>query len=528
MPFIWGAVIVLVCLTVYVLINPNRSNFYVHFVWQAQSWLDGQTSIPIGVKGSAQSPGDDWYQDVQPILDADGQSTGRGIIPFPPLPAVVLLPFVAVWHLWTNEYLLAGIFSAVDVALAYWMLGFLPLRPEIRRLVTVFFGLGTVLLYAAAIGSTWFWAHVVALGCLLPALGLALSADRAAAEPESVGAGLRASLRPGWPGARASVICLAVLAVGLALLFGLARPGTSAAVVAGIGLVLCLAAAALALAVSRRGETLSPSPAITLFGERIRQVLSLPETRQVAAGILFGLACMARLTIVFGFPFLILVGGGGSWLRRGLLAGAGASIPLVLLLVYTFASTGHLFNPAYDYLYHQELGYTFLNYHADWSIEDLRYVPQNFQIMFFRMPVFLPQADAYGHAYCVAGEARSLLNTSCPIVAADPVGTSLILSSPAYLLAPLAWLAVRARKLDRVTLGATIAVLAIGFVNLMHFSQGWVQFGYRFSNDFAPFALLLVALGASRIRVLWPVVALVGLSVAFNVWGAMWGVANGW
>ena len=29
----------------------------------------------------------------------------------------------------------------------------------------------------------------------------------------------------------------------------------------------------------------------------------------------------------------------------------------------------------------------------------------------------------------------------------------------------------------------------------MHFSQGWVQFGYRFSNDAAPFALVLVALG---------------------------------
>ena len=34
----------------------------------------------------------------------------------------------------------------------------------------------------------------------------------------------------------------------------------------------------------------------------------------------------------------------------------------------------------------------------------------------------------------------------------------------------------------------------------MHFSQGWVQFGYRFSNDFAPFALILVALGIAPPR----------------------------
>ena len=46
--------------------------------------------------------------------------------------------------------------------------------------------------------------------------------------------------------------------------------------------------------------------------------------------------------------------------------------------------------------------------------------------------------------------------------------------------------------------GAALAVLLIGLVNLMHFSQGWVQFGYRFSNDFAPFAMILVTLGIAR------------------------------
>ena len=34
----------------------------------------------------------------------------------------------------------------------------------------------------------------------------------------------------------------------------------------------------------------------------------------------------------------------------------------------------------------------------------------------------------------------------------------------------------------------------------MHFSQGWVQFGYRFSNDFVVFALPLVALGMRQPR----------------------------
>ena len=42
-------------------------------------------------------------------------------------------------------------------------------------------------------------------------------------------------------------------------------------------------------------------------------------------------------------------------------------------------------------------------------------------------------------------------------------------------------------------------MVAIALVNLMHFSQGWVQFGYRFSNDFAPFAVVLVTLAVARL-----------------------------
>ena len=46
---------------------------------------------------------------------------------------------------------------------------------------------------------------------------------------------------------------------------------------------------------------------------------------------------------------------------------------------------------------------------------------------------------------------------------------------------------------SRLVTGAALAILIVVLVNLMHFSQGWVQFGYRFSNDFLPFAIVLVA-----------------------------------
>jgi hypothetical protein len=70
----------------------------------------------------------------------------------------------------------------------------------------------------------------------------------------------------------------------------------------------------------------------------------------------------------------------------------------------------------------------------------------------------------------------------------------------------------------------------------MHFSQGWVQFGYRFSNDAVPFALPLVALGFAGLvdrpgRARWAMPLAIGLivaSIAVNAWGVAWGVILGW
>jgi hypothetical protein len=551
------------CLVVYFICRPDRPNPYLHFVLQAQAWLDGQTSIPM--------PG---YQDVMPILNAAGASTGRGIIPFPPLPAWILLPFVAIWHEATNEQLLAVVFAAIDVGIAYWMLGFLPIDTRIRWLTSLFLGLGSVLWYAAVIGTTWFFAHVVAVGCLLLAVGLSLSVDRDAAQPVPLGDGLRTVPRVRGSGGWWALALLAGLGAGGEGLLMLAGSHASAAQVAGLGLALGVAFTLLALAVAGRRGVVAPIlavvavvaglPAILIAGaaspglvevidillalviaglwlvsrresSRMDRVLgqawaalSTPEAVQVAAGIFFGLAVTARLTILFGFPFFLLVGGGGTWLRRGLLAGAGAGIPLITLLVVTYATSGQLFNPAYDYLYHLELAYPF-GYHADWSVSDIRYIPQNLSIMLLNQPWWYAAANSSGQALCTAaGAGRSLFDPTCPLAMPNPIGMSLILSSPGYLLALAAFAPLRRLRLDRATVGAAVAVLAIAVVNLAHFSQGWVQFGYRFSNDFVPFALVAIALGASRVGRLWPVVLLVGASVAINFWGTMWGVTLGW
>jgi hypothetical protein len=105
---------------------------------------------------------------------------------------------------------------------------------------------------------------------------------------------------------------------------------------------------------------------------------------------------------------------------------------------------------------------------------------------------------------------------------------SVILTSPAILFVLPA---LRRYGRSRAVTGAALAVLIIAVVNLMHFSQGWVQFGYRFSLDFVPWALVLVALGMERIRSGAGVaiaVVLVALSIAVNWWGVVWGNLLGW
>jgi hypothetical protein len=247
----------------------------------------------------------------------------------------------------------------------------------------------------------------------------------------------------------------------------------------------------------------------------------LLDRRQFLAGLVLGLAATARLTVALGLPFLVLVGGGRGPVRRTFSAGLGIALPLMGLGAYNLITSGHVFHPAYEYLYQNEArGYPELGYNPAWSIEDLRYVPQNLEIMLARLPEILPP--------CRPGDVREFFSKACPFIVPDRtgVGMSLLLTSPAYLLAIPAVLRIGRSKL---LAGAGIAVVAIAFVNLMHFSQGWVQFGYRFSNDFAPFALLLVALGIARIgRVRGWVAVLLGLSIAINAWGVAWGVILGW
>jgi hypothetical protein len=425
-PTLIGVLFVVLALFVYTFSNSHRFNLYNHFVLQAMAFLQGSVAIPM--------PG---FQDVMPLPDRPG----FGIIPFPPLPAIVLLPAVLVWGEATNQGLIAVILGAINVGLCWRMMTRVTDDARVNFVATLFFAFGTVHWYAAMLGSTWFFAHVVAITFLLPAITAALDAER----------------------------------------------------------------------LDRARELIKSA------GGRVpgRDLL---DPMQFVAGLVFGVAALARLTVIFGAPFFVFVGGGGTFWRRALSAGLGAVLPILALLAYNLISTGHIFNPAYDWLYHQEyLGYMPPGFeiNTNLGIEDIGHIPLNLLIMLGWPPKFDPTCGL------------QLLDTAshCALLKPDAIGLSLLLTSPAYLLA----IPVVARMWrERLVAGSALAVLAIAFVNLMHFSQGWVQFGYRFSNDFAPFAVILVGLGLKRYGLRWWTVGLVGLSILINAWGVYWGVVQGW
>jgi hypothetical protein len=460
-----GLFFVVLALVVYVFSDPSRIGWYNHFVWQADAWLHGRFVISYPVSTGAYQNA--YLNDVMPLPSSPGEPS-YGLLPFPPLPAVLLLPFVAVFGLATDAQLFGAVLGAINIGLTWRMLTRVTGNRAAIFMTTLFFAFGTAHWYSAMLSTTWFLAHVVATTFLLLGITIALDAER------------REQLR--------------------AKLGHLADP----------------AAGGLRSAPGPRGSLTATFEQRSVFLRWYRTVRAQIDPLQFMAGFVFGLAALSRLTTVLGAPFFVLIGGGGSFWRRAFSAGLGAILPGLLLLAYNVASSGHIFNPAYDWLFHTEYhGYmpSWLPIDETKGLEDIANVPRNALIMFGWMPTIDLSCGL------------SFLNPNCALIKPDPIGMSILLTSPAYLLGvPLAI----QRWRNRLVLGAILATVAIGFGILMNFGPGWVQFGFRRSLDFAPFALILVALAMARYGVGRVTAALVAFSILVNAWGVYWGVALRW
>jgi hypothetical protein len=182
----------------------RRHSQYNHYVYLAEGWLHGRLAL------AGQPPNEnDWAKvDVLKLKDGRelrgtyGSRTGgpvdrfyplRGAsetvppeqivsrstiryVSFPPLPAVLMLPFVAIYGLNFNDILFTALWAALNPVLLLLLLRDLRRRGLSKRTdvddlwLVVMFGVGSVYYYCSVIGEVWFTAQVV---CVTLGIGYA-------------------------------------------------------------------------------------------------------------------------------------------------------------------------------------------------------------------------------------------------------------------------------------------------------------------------------------------------------------------
>jgi hypothetical protein len=162
--FLAGAVISVLALAAYWLTGPTTAREVPDsFVPLADAFLNGRLSIAV----------DRPALELVPVNDG----TGAQYSPFPPVPAVVLMPFVAFTNVFglgvpaSNVY--CAVLGAVNVALVYWLLGRIGVAFGPRQLLTIGFAF-TTHWWVAGMAGPHLWAQVVAVFFMLLALHAAV------------------------------------------------------------------------------------------------------------------------------------------------------------------------------------------------------------------------------------------------------------------------------------------------------------------------------------------------------------------
>jgi hypothetical protein len=234
-------------------------------------------------------------------------------------------------------------------------------------------------------------------------------------------------------------------------------------------------------------------------------LFALGAERPLLAGLCLGLAFSTRAPLLFAAPLfaqqllavtrLAVPRGPGMLQRydvgrllRGLLLFA---LPLAAVLALTLWHNAARFGDPF------EVGYRYLSIAwakriAKWGLFDYHYLAKNLGVVLSGLPWFPPQ----GGPLQINGH-----------------GLALWVTTPMYL-----WL-LGGRRWSALARAMLFATLLVAVPTLFYQNTGWVQFGYRFSNDYAPLLFVLLALVGPQLRGGFIVAA--ALSVIVNFFGAL-------
>lgn len=148
----------------YLGISPLGESGNNSFVYQAYSFLHGHLDL-------ASVPGISYYDSVM--------AHGSHYLVYPPMPALLLLPFVAISGLHTSDILFTALVSALDLPLLYLLferisqLGLARRAWRTNLLLAVVLYFGSISLWLSLGGNVWFTEQIVAFCFTLLSLLLA-------------------------------------------------------------------------------------------------------------------------------------------------------------------------------------------------------------------------------------------------------------------------------------------------------------------------------------------------------------------
>jgi len=375
-----------VCAGVYVAMLDARlkgPSSQPHFLYQADAFLHGELAIR-----AAKPPTDnDWVRHA-----------GKVFVSFPPFPAVVVMPLVAVWGVKAWDSLFWSVLAGLGPALLYVLLrrmrelGMTERSARDDLLLTVLFAFGSVFFYVAVQGPVWFAAHVVAV----PLIALYVLCSLRAAQPF-------------WAG----------------LLLGCAFMTRTSTLFLGFFFVF---------------EAWSQAPG--------------------------DLRAVVKKLAVFAAPLLVIG---------------------VLAMVMNYAR----FHDPFEFG-HSLLEIRWRGRIEKWGLFNYHYLGRNLAVMLASLP---------------------WLTAAAPYVMISRHGLALWVTTPQLLMVP--W----PKRVSPTLIGLAVAAGAVAFVNLLYQNSGWIQFGYRFSLDYAVLLFVMLALGGRRFGKAF--IALTVVAIAINTFGAI-------
>jgi len=165
-------ILFMVAFLVYLATGEGHATYYDYYVRLSDAFLHGRLYL-------LENPS--WLNELIPNPSGPGY-----YVVYPPLPAVLMLPFVAVFGVTLNQTLFGLFFAAATIAVAFMVAKSALAKmqqstaPSWRTCVwfAVLFGFGTIFWYLSSIGSVWLIAQVISTFFMMLALYESLNKNR--------------------------------------------------------------------------------------------------------------------------------------------------------------------------------------------------------------------------------------------------------------------------------------------------------------------------------------------------------------